>query len=202
MARRLRAGHWIEEWDPEDDGFWQRTGCRVAHCNLLFSVVAEHIGFSVWTLWSVMVLFMGPEYGIDAAGKFFLVAVPTLVGAVLRLPYTFAVAMFGGRNWTIDSGDLPGQGARGDRKRRRPDHAADAGATLVRRGDRHHRRRRRSRRPVHQPGLPAVVPHGEDGRPGVLAFIAFYLACIVVTYLVYLRPAPDRAHPRAAYARV
>ncbi|MDF3048542.1 MAG: nasK [Pseudonocardia sp.] len=106
MARRLRAGHWIEEWDPEDDGFWQRAGRRVAHRNLLFSVVAEHIGFSVWTLWSVMVLFMGPEYGIDAAGKFFLVAVPTLVGAVLRLPYTFAVAMFGGRNWTIVSAAL------------------------------------------------------------------------------------------------
>src|SRR4051812_18689580 len=49
---------------------------------------------------------MGPEYGIDAAGKFFLVAVPTLVGAVLRLPYTFAVARFGGRNWTIISASL------------------------------------------------------------------------------------------------
>ena len=69
-------------------------------------MLSEHIGFSVWTLWSVMVLFMGPEYGIDAAGKFFLVAVPTLVGAVLRLPYTFAVAKFGGRNWTIVSAAL------------------------------------------------------------------------------------------------
>ena len=49
---------------------------------------------------------MGPEYGIDAAGKFFLVSVPTLVGAVLRLPYTFAVAKFGGRNWTIVSAAL------------------------------------------------------------------------------------------------
>jgi NNP family nitrate/nitrite transporter-like MFS transporter len=32
--------------------------------------------------------------------------VPTLVGAVLRLPYTFAVAKFGGRNWTIVSAAL------------------------------------------------------------------------------------------------
>jgi NNP family nitrate/nitrite transporter-like MFS transporter len=72
----------------------------------VFSVLSEHIGFSVWTLWSVLVLFMGPEYGIDAAGKFFLVSVPTLVGAVLRLPYTFAVAKFGGRNWTIVSAAL------------------------------------------------------------------------------------------------
>ncbi|WP_433292686.1 nitrate/nitrite transporter [Pseudonocardia sp. CA-142604] len=49
---------------------------------------------------------MGPEYGIDAAGKFILVGVPTLVGSVLRLPYSFAVARFGGRNWTIISAAL------------------------------------------------------------------------------------------------
>jgi NNP family nitrate/nitrite transporter-like MFS transporter len=57
-------------------------------------------------MWSVLVLFMGPEYGIDAAGKFFLVAVPTLVGSILRLPYTMAPARFGGRNWTIASAAL------------------------------------------------------------------------------------------------
>ncbi len=42
-------------------------------------------------------------FGIDAAGKFFLVAVPTLVGSILRIPYTVATARFGGRNWTIFS---------------------------------------------------------------------------------------------------
>jgi hypothetical protein len=57
-------------------------------------------------MWSVFVLFMGPAYRIDAAGKFLLVSVPTLVGSVLRLPYTFAVARFGGRNWTIVSAAL------------------------------------------------------------------------------------------------
>lgn len=30
----------------------------------------------------------------------------TLVGAVVRVPYTFAVAVFGGRNWTIVSAAL------------------------------------------------------------------------------------------------
>ncbi len=104
--RSLVAGRWIDHWEPEDESFWQRTGRKIANRNLLFSVLSEHIGFSVWTLWSVLVLFMGPEYGIDAAGKFFLVSVPTLVGAVLRLPYTFAVAKFGGRNWTIVSAAL------------------------------------------------------------------------------------------------
>src|SRR5262249_25577617 len=47
--------------------------------------------------------FLGPAYHVDPAGKFLLTAVPALVGSVLRLPYTFAVAIFGGRNWTIVS---------------------------------------------------------------------------------------------------
>ncbi|MEU6080540.1 nitrate/nitrite transporter [Streptomyces sp. NPDC047108] len=97
------GGRWIEQWDPEDETFWRETGEKVARRNLLFSVLSEHIGFSVWSLWSVMVLFMGPEYGIDPAGKFFLIAVATLVGGIVRVPYTFAVARFGGRNWTVFS---------------------------------------------------------------------------------------------------
>ncbi|OAR26043.1 MFS transporter [Streptomyces sp. ERV7] len=96
-------GRWIEEWDPEDEVFWERTGERIARRNLWFSVFSEHIGFSIWTMWSVMVLFMGPEYHVDPAGKFFLISTATAVGAVVRIPYTFAVAKFGGRNWTIFS---------------------------------------------------------------------------------------------------
>jgi NNP family nitrate/nitrite transporter-like MFS transporter len=96
-----RQGRWIDDWRPEDTAYWNGGGDRVARRNLFWSVTSEHIGFSVWSMWSVMVLFLGPEYGIDAAGKFLLTALPTLVGAALRLPYTFAVAKFGGRNFTI-----------------------------------------------------------------------------------------------------
>ena len=97
------GGRWIDDWRPEDPEFWTTTGEPIARRNLIFSVASEHIGFSVWSLWSVLVLFLGPEYGFDPAQKFLLTALPTLVGAVLRLPYTFAVAIFGGRNWTIVS---------------------------------------------------------------------------------------------------
>lgn len=97
----------IENWDAEDVTAWEAGGKDVAKRNLIWSVFAEHVGFSVWSIWSVMVLFMPTEtYGIDPAGKFFLVAVPTLVGAILRIPYTVATAKFGGRNWTIFSAVL------------------------------------------------------------------------------------------------
>ncbi len=100
----MTRSHTITDWDPEDRVQWAGGGERIAKRNLLWSVVAEHVGFSVWSLWSVMVLFM-PEsvYGISAADKFLIAATATLVGACLRLPYTLATARFGGRNWTIFS---------------------------------------------------------------------------------------------------
>ncbi|GID93227.1 nitrate/nitrite transporter [Amorphoplanes digitatis] len=105
-AARTVRGHWIDDWRPEDPAFWEAGGARIARRNLIFSIFSEHIGFSVWTMWSVLVLFLGPAYGIDPAGKFMLTAVPALVGGALRIPYTFAVARFGGRNWTIISASL------------------------------------------------------------------------------------------------
>src|SRR4051794_23533919 len=99
-------GHWIDDWRPEDPDFWATTGAPIARRNLIFSILSEHIGFSVWSIWSVMVLFLGPAYGIDPAGKFLLTAVPTLVGSVLRIPYSLAVARFGGRNWTVFAAPL------------------------------------------------------------------------------------------------
>ena len=101
-----QPGRWIEDWRPEDPAFWETTGKKIANRNLWFSVFSEHIGFSIWTLFSVLVLFMGPAYGIDPAGKFLLVAVATFVGSALRLPYSLAVAVFGGRNWTLISAGL------------------------------------------------------------------------------------------------
>ncbi|MEU6528482.1 nitrate/nitrite transporter [Streptomyces sp. NPDC046928] len=101
-----RGGRWIDHWDPEDETFWNTSGERIARRNLFFSVLSEHIGFSIWTLWSVMVLFMGPEYGLTPADKFTIVSMATLVGAVARVPYTFAVAVFGGRMWTVVSASL------------------------------------------------------------------------------------------------
>src|SRR3954466_1680381 len=94
----------IEHWDAEDVDAWEAGGAKIAKRNLAWSIFAEHVGFSIWSIWSVMVLFMPQTtYHIDPAGKFYLVALPTLVGAAMRIPYTVAPAKFGGRNWTVVS---------------------------------------------------------------------------------------------------
>ena len=57
-----RDHRWIDRWEPEDSQFWEAVGRRTARRNLVFSILTEHIGFSVWTIWSVMVLFTpGPS---------------------------------------------------------------------------------------------------------------------------------------------
>jgi NNP family nitrate/nitrite transporter-like MFS transporter len=97
-------GRWITRWEPEDEAFWEGGGRAIARRNLVFSILAEHLGFSVWVLWSIVVTYL-PQAGfsLNVGQTFWLISVPPLVGATLRLPYTFAVGRFGGRNWTIVS---------------------------------------------------------------------------------------------------
>jgi MFS transporter, NNP family, nitrate/nitrite transporter len=99
-----RAGRWIDHWDPEDPTFWRDGGRRIARRNLVLSVFAEFLGFCVWALWSVVVPLL-PAAGFDLTlnQQFWLIALPSLVGATVRIPYTFAVPLFGGRNWTVIS---------------------------------------------------------------------------------------------------
>ncbi|MDA2811403.1 MFS transporter [Nocardiopsis sp. RSe5-2] len=96
---RRRIGH----WNPEDEGFWRSTGRAVALRNLRASVFAEHLAFSVWGMWSVLLLFMTPErgFGLAPSQGFLLVSIVTVTGAALRVPYTLAAARFGGRTWTL-----------------------------------------------------------------------------------------------------
>ena len=49
---------WIADWRPEDPVSGSGGAPRVARRNLVFSIFSEHIGFSVWSLWSVFVLFL------------------------------------------------------------------------------------------------------------------------------------------------
>src|SRR3989442_351913 len=103
----MTKNRWIEHWDPDDEAFWEATGEKIARRNLVFSMFAEHIGFSVWVLWTIVVLNLG-NIGIplSVSELFLLTLVPNLIGSVLRIPYTFAVPRFGGRAWTAVSAAL------------------------------------------------------------------------------------------------
>src|SRR5437660_4882198 len=95
---------WISEWNPEDERFWESKGKFIARRNLIWSIFAEHLGFSIWLVWSIVATKLpqaGFHYSTDEL--FQLVAIPGLIGSLMRFPYTFAVTTFGGRNWTIFS---------------------------------------------------------------------------------------------------
>ena len=106
-ARTGRRRGWIEHWDPENDGFWETTGKRIARKNLILSIFVEHLGFSIWVLWTIVVINLANiNINLSVSDQFLLTAVPNLVGSFLRIPYTFAVPRFGGRAWTAISASL------------------------------------------------------------------------------------------------
>ncbi|TDL00770.1 NarK/NasA family nitrate transporter [Mycobacterium paragordonae] len=97
-----RGPRHISHWDAEDVAAWEAGNKLIARRNLLWSVVTVHLGYSVWTLWPVMELFMPQNvYGFSTGDKLLLGITATLVGACLRMPYSLATAVFGGRNWAI-----------------------------------------------------------------------------------------------------
>ncbi|AVH22542.1 MFS transporter [Nocardia cyriacigeorgica] len=109
-----RRGRWIDTWEPDDPQFWESGGARTARKNLAFSVFAENLGFSVWVIWGSVVTSMGAAgFGflaglgkgdpVAVSNALLLTSTPTLVGAALRIPYTFAIPRFGGRAFTAFS---------------------------------------------------------------------------------------------------
>jgi NNP family nitrate/nitrite transporter-like MFS transporter len=102
-----RKGRWLDDWDPDDEAFWQSTGKKIAKKNLILSIFAENLGFSVWVLWTIIVINLANAgFTLSLSEQFLLIALPNLVGSTLRIPYTFAVPKFGGRKWTGISASL------------------------------------------------------------------------------------------------
>jgi NNP family nitrate/nitrite transporter-like MFS transporter len=104
---RAPKATWISDWNPEDPTFWNTKGKAIALRNLVWSIVAEHLGFSIWLIWSIVAAKLnsvGFKFTTDQL--FNLVALPGLIGSLMRFPYTFAVTTFGGRNWTIFSASV------------------------------------------------------------------------------------------------
>jgi MFS transporter, NNP family, nitrate/nitrite transporter len=103
-ATRVGRSRRISHWDAEDLAAWEAGNKAIARRNLLWSAVIVNLGYSVWAFWPVLELFMPQDvYGFSAGDKLLLGTTATLAGACLRVPYSLATAIFGGRNWAIFS---------------------------------------------------------------------------------------------------
>lgn len=98
------SSHVLTRWEPENESFWKEQGASVANRNLWISIPCLMLAFSVWMLWSVVVV------NLDKAGfqlsknqMFWLASLPALSGATLRIFYSFLIPIFGGRKWTAIS---------------------------------------------------------------------------------------------------
>lgn len=94
----------ITDWRPEDPVFWQQQGNGVASRNLWISVPCLLLAFCVWMLFSAVAVNLnkvGFQFSTDQL--FMLTALPSVSGALLRVPYSFMVPVFGGRRWTAFS---------------------------------------------------------------------------------------------------
>ncbi len=106
----------LDKWDVEDEAFWESEGKAVASRNLWISIPNLLCGFSVWLYWGMLAKFIQKAHFADTnlfnftkAGEeltgeayramlFTLPAVAGLVGATLRIPNSFMIAICGGRN--------------------------------------------------------------------------------------------------------
>lgn len=92
------------DWNPEDPTFWESRGSRIANRNLLISIVSLMLAFTVWMLWSVVVVNLtNIGFAFSTSELFWLAALPALCGATLRIFYPWFVPIFGGRRWTAIS---------------------------------------------------------------------------------------------------
>ncbi|NBI28983.1 NarK family nitrate/nitrite MFS transporter [Chengkuizengella marina] len=92
----------IKKWEPENKTFWTQSGKSVATRNLWISIPALLLAFCVWMVWSAVAVNLNSiGFNFTDNQLFTLAALPGLVGATLRVFYSFMVPIFGGRNWTI-----------------------------------------------------------------------------------------------------
>ncbi|WP_371240008.1 NarK family nitrate/nitrite MFS transporter [Pantoea sp. KPR_PJ] len=92
----------LKNWLPEDQQFWESQGKPIARRNLIISVSALLLAFCVWMLFSAVAVNLnrvGFNFTVDQL--FLLTALPSLSGALFRVPYSFVVPVLGGRLWTV-----------------------------------------------------------------------------------------------------
>ena len=106
MARQNEKNnrYLLSDWKPENPAFWENKGKHIARRNLCISVACLLLAFCVWMLFSAVAVNLNKiGFNFTTDQLFLLTALPSLSGAILRVPYSFMVPLFGGRRWTVFS---------------------------------------------------------------------------------------------------
>lgn len=99
-----QKGGVIQDWRPEEPAFWQKIGQKTAQRNLWISIPCLLLAFCVWMLFSAVAVNLNKVgFNFTTDQLFMLTALPSVSGAILRVPYSFVIPMFGGRRWTAIS---------------------------------------------------------------------------------------------------
>lgn len=92
----------LKNWRPENKAFWENKGQAIARRNLWISVTCLLLAFCVWMLFSAVAVNLNKVgFHFTTDQLFLLTALPSLSGAILRVPYSFMVPLLGGRYWTV-----------------------------------------------------------------------------------------------------
>ncbi|MBL8908586.1 MAG: NarK/NasA family nitrate transporter [Rhizobiales bacterium] len=89
---------WLQNWSPEDTGFWERTGKTLAWRTLTITTLNLIMAFIVWFAVSALVVRL-PAIGfkLTTSELFWLAAMPGLAGGTLRIVHTFLIPLYGTR---------------------------------------------------------------------------------------------------------
>ena len=94
LQNEKNSRYLLRDWKPENP----------ARRNLWISVSCLLLAFCVWMLFSAVTVNLNKiGFNFTTDQLFLLTALPSVSGALLRVPYSFMVPIFGGRRWTVFS---------------------------------------------------------------------------------------------------
>jgi len=90
---------WLDKWTPEDEGFWNSGGSKIAWRTLSVTTVALILSFATWFMVSaIAVKLPGIGFKFDKDQLFWLTAMPGLAAGLLRIVHTFILPIYGSRH--------------------------------------------------------------------------------------------------------
>ena len=93
LSKNEKKNHYLlKEWKPENAAFWENKGKQIARRNLCISVGCLLLAFCVWMLFSAVAVNLNKVgFNFTTDQLFLLTALPSLSGAILRVPYSLSL---------------------------------------------------------------------------------------------------------------